>query len=156
MNIWCYKIGKTDAGPTSGFYTWAPSATLKRKSGSVDWLRSLIREHRFDVLHEPIPVSPKLPSMMFGLSVPVIIGPMNGGMDYPPNYDLAGRFERVIISILRWTSAFWNRIIPGKRHAALILVANKRTYDALPLILKISKVIEFVENGVDLDRFLDR
>jgi glycosyltransferase involved in cell wall biosynthesis len=91
--------------------------------------------------------------MMFGLSVPVIIGPMNGGMDYPPNYNFASRFERAVISIMRWTSAFWNEIIPGKRHAAVLLVANKRTYDALPSTIRDKRILEFVENGVDLDRF---
>jgi len=78
---------------------------------------------------------------------------MNGGMDYPPHYDLAGRFERATISMLRWMSTFWNAIIPGKKLAALILVANKRTYDALPSNIKNKRVIELVENGVDLGRF---
>ena len=135
VNIWCNKIGKLMPDRLAVF-TLGQSATLKRKSGSVAWLDLWSAHISLMFVHEPIPVSPKLPSMMFGLSVPVIIGPMNGGMDYPPNYDLAGRFERVIISMLRWTSAFWNTIIPGKRHAALILVANKRTYDALPSNLK--------------------
>ncbi len=90
---------------------------------------------------------------MFGLSVPVIIGPLNGGMDYPPNYDSVGRYERAFIALLRWTSAFWNRVIPGKLYASLILVANKRTYNALPSSIKHNRVLEFVENGVDPARF---
>ena len=105
------------------------------------------------MVHEPIPVSPKQPSVMFGVGAPVIIGPMNGGMDYPPHYNLAGRLERAIVSVLRWTSTLWNRIIPGKRRAALLLIANKRTFDALPFYTRPVKVIEFAENGVDLDRF---
>ena len=116
--------------------------------------KSLIKRHRFDLVHEPIPVSAKLPSMMFGLGVPVVIGPMNGGMDYPPHYNLTSPIERVVISLLRWTSTFWNTVAPGKRNAALILVANKRTYDALPSNVKHRRIIEFVENGVDLDRFV--
>ena len=39
---------------------------------------ALVKALRFDLIHEPIPVSPKIPSIMFGLGVPVIIGPMNG------------------------------------------------------------------------------
>ena len=46
----------------------------------------LIREHGIDVLHQPAPVAPSYPSMFFGLGRPLIIGPMNGGMDYPPAF----------------------------------------------------------------------
>src|SRR5262249_21150305 len=106
-----------------------------------------------DIIHEPIPVSPKMPSMLFGLSAPVIIGPMNGGMNYPPNYETNSRFERFVVSCLRRTAAFWNTVLPGKRQAALLLVANGRTRDALPVKLKSKRIIEFVENGVDVDLF---
>ena len=115
--------------------------------------RFLIHSQHFNLVHEPIPVSPKLPSMMFGLSVPVIIGPMNGGMDYPPNYDVTSRFERVTVAFMRWSAGLWNKLIPGKLNAALILVANQRTYNALPSNIQPKIMLEFAENGVDTDRF---
>jgi glycosyltransferase involved in cell wall biosynthesis len=152
VNIWCNKIGKLMPDRLAVFTLGAVSH-FETQIRQRRLARSLVHTYHFNVVHEPIPVSPKLPSMMFGLSVPVIIGPMNGGMDYPANYDLVGRFERSIIAILRRTSTFWNRILPGKLHAALILVANERTYNALPSNLKHKRVLEFVENGVDLDRF---
>jgi glycosyltransferase involved in cell wall biosynthesis len=93
---------------------------------------------------------------LFGLSAPVIIGPMNGGMDYPANYRLDSRFERLAVSVLRASAAFWNLLLPGKRHAARLLVANRRTYEALPATLKGRPVIELVENGVDADLFRPR
>jgi glycosyltransferase involved in cell wall biosynthesis len=43
----------------------------------------------------------------------------------------------------------FNFIIPGKRLARLILVANRRTREALPRGIK-GRVVELVENGVDL------
>jgi glycosyltransferase involved in cell wall biosynthesis len=152
LNIWCHKIGRLMPDRLAVF-TFGAVSHFETQIRQRRLARFLVHTYHFDIVHEPIPVSPKLPSMMFGLSVPVIIGPMNGGMDYPPNYDLAGPFERSIISVLRWTSAFWNRIMPGKRHAALILVANKRTFSALPSNLRRKWVLEFAENGVDLDRF---
>ena len=94
-------------------------------------VQSLIRKHFFNVVHEPIPVSPKLPSVLFGLSVPVVIGPMNGGMSSPPNYNLDSSFDRLFRYCLRSGSSFAN-LAAGKRRAALLLVANRRTYDALP------------------------
>jgi glycosyltransferase involved in cell wall biosynthesis len=151
-NIWCYKIGRYLPDRLAVF-TLGALSHFDTQVRQRRMAKALVRDHRFGVVHEPIPVSPKQPSMMFGLSAPVIIGPMNGGMDYPPNYNLANRFERAIISLLRRTSSFWNSIVPGKRQAALLLVANKRTREALPSNVKDKRIVEFVENGVDLDRF---
>ena len=36
-----------------------------------------------EVVHVPIPVSPKMPSLMWGLGAAVVMGPLNGGMEYP-------------------------------------------------------------------------
>ena len=30
------------------------------------------------MIHQPIPVSPREPSLLFGLGAPIVIGPMNG------------------------------------------------------------------------------
>ena len=152
INVWCSKLGRAMparlADFTSGVLSHLDTQVRQRRLA-----RSLVRMLRIDVIHEPIPVSPKIPSMMFGLSVPVVMGPMNGGMDYPPNYNLAGGLERLVIFILRATSAFWNWVLPGKRLAALLLVANRRTYEALPRGLRGARVLELVENGVDVEVF---
>jgi len=155
INVWCHRLGGLLPDRLTNFTVGALShldtQVRQRRLANV-----LIRSHGFNIIHEPIPVSPKQPSMMFGLSVPVVIGPMNGGMDYPPNYDFASRFERAMIALLRWTSSFWNRIFPGKSQASLLLVANKRTLDALPSSIKRKRILEVPENGVDLERFCCR
>ncbi|MBV5330365.1 MAG: hypothetical protein JZU65_22495, partial [Chlorobium sp.] len=46
--------------------------------------KKIVRTRHIDIIHEPSPVSPRQPSMMFGMGCPVVIGPMNGGMDFPP------------------------------------------------------------------------
>lgn len=115
-------------------------------------VRGLVASQRIDVIHQPMPVSPREPSMMFGFGVPVIIGPMNGGMDYPPGFQRGhgrGRIEKLLLDLGRMSSAAMNRLMPGKRRAAALLVANRRTRDALPRGL-CPQVIELVENGVDL------
>jgi len=155
LNIWCHKIGKLMPDRLA-LFTIGTISHIDTQVRQRRLARSLVRSHHFDIIHEPIPVSPKLPSMLYGLSVPVIIGPMNGGMDYPPNYNLVGRLERIIVFSLRFTADFWNRLLPGKRQAAMLLVANKRTYNALPAGLQKKRVVEFVENGVDLDLFRPR
>jgi glycosyltransferase involved in cell wall biosynthesis len=113
-------------------------------------VRRLVQEHGIDLVHQPMPVSPREPSMMFGVGVPVLIGPMNGGMDYPPAFGRhRGAVERTLLGVGRWSAAVLNLLMPGKRRAAALLVANRRTRDALPAGV-CRHVVEVVENGVDL------
>jgi glycosyltransferase involved in cell wall biosynthesis len=113
--------------------------------------RRLIRQEKIDVIHQPIPVAPRFPSLLSDLGVPVIIGPLNGGMDYPPafrgNEPWIGRTG---IAIGRLFSDFINLLLPGKKQADVVLVANQRTRQALPAGIR-GQVIEMVENGVDID-----
>lgn len=46
-------------------------------------VRRRVRELHVNIVHEPIPVSLQMQSMMHGVGAPVAIGPMNGGMTYP-------------------------------------------------------------------------
>ena len=113
-------------------------------------IRRLLREQAISVIHQPIPVSPKEPSLIFGMSVPVIIGPMNGGMHYPPGFQkLQSRTERLALATGRRLADLMNYLIPGKRQAAMLLVANERTRAALPRGV-CGNVVLLVENGVDL------
>ena len=101
-------------------------------------------------MHQPIPVSPKTPSQIWGVGVPVIIGPLNGGMEYPPAFrSEQGHLSRLALLIGRLLANSFNLVIPGKRLASLVLVANGRTKEALPAGIK-GDVVEMVENGVDL------
>lgn len=113
------------------------------------WIaRKIIQKHQINLIHQPSPVSPKIPSMMFGLKRPVIIGPMNGGMDYPPAFKhMNTAIESVSYFIFRSFSHVANVMIPGKLLANLLLVSNIRTQNALPK-LHAKRVEILVENGV--------
>ena len=112
--------------------------------------RRLVREQRIDVVHQPIPVSPKLSSILHKLGAPVVIGPMNGGMTYPEAFRrLEGPAVRLFLRVGRWSAQLVNRLMPGKLRAELLLVANERTRVALPAGVR-GRVVELVENGVDL------
>jgi glycosyltransferase involved in cell wall biosynthesis len=113
-------------------------------------VRELVRDHAIQVVHQPMPVSPKEPSMLFDLGVPVVIGPMNGGMNYPAAF--AKQQNPIVSAFLkvgRMSSHWFNAMVPGKRRSAVLLVANERTRQALPAAPQ-SRVIEMVENGVNL------
>ena len=109
----------------------------------------LIRDGRIDLVHQPIPVSPRAPSMIGGLGVPVVMGPLNGGMDFPTafrGYD--GAWLRLVYGLGRRLSGVGHLLADGKLRADVLLVANLRTARALPKGVR-GEVIELVENGVD-------
>lgn len=112
-------------------------------------VRRLIRDERITVIHQPIPVAPKFPSVLYGLGVPVVIGPLNGGMEYPPAFRRAEPWiSRAGIAVAGLFVNMANRLLPGKRLADVVLVANERTRLALPSGIQ-GRVIELVENGID-------
>jgi glycosyltransferase involved in cell wall biosynthesis len=111
--------------------------------------QDLIKQHGITVVHQPIPVSPKEPSLLYGLGVPVVIGPMNGGMRYPKDFRKSiSRYFQWLIPISNAMAQGMNYLLPGKLQAEVLLYANERTKKALPSNTK-GKLIELVENGVD-------
>jgi len=112
--------------------------------------RDAISRFGVTVVHQPMPVSPKEPSLLHGLGVPVVIGPMNGGMNYPAAFRRQqSSLLNGVVRVGRAAASAMNWLMPGKRRAAALLVANQRTRDALPAGTS-SNVITLVENGVDL------
>ncbi len=112
-------------------------------------IRQLINTQQIDLIHQPIFVSPKTPSLIFGMGVPVIMGPLNGGMTYAPAFQQSKRqLVMQVVHLGRGLSDILNLLIPGKRLAATVLVANQRTRDALPRGVR-GRIVELVENGVE-------
>jgi len=117
---------------------------------ALELAKTLIRTQRISVVHQPIPVSPREPSMLWNLSVPVVLGPMNGGMNYAPGFeDLESRTNQRAVTAARELSDAAHLVLRGKLEAELLLVANDRTRQALPKGVK-GRVVTLVENGVDL------
>jgi glycosyltransferase involved in cell wall biosynthesis len=113
-------------------------------------VRDLIWRESIDLVHQPSPVSPRFPSLMANLGVPVLVGPMNGGMEYPETFRKTESIMcRISVSLGRRMASLANSVIPGKKLAKVLLVANERTRRALPACVR-GQVIEVPENGVDL------
>lgn len=113
-------------------------------------VRRLVREKGANVVHQPIPVSAKEPSVMTGLGAPVVIGPLNGNMDWPRSFNHYDSFlTRAGMSVARFGAGLLNFLFRGKQEAAAVLVANERTRRGLPPGLK-GQVATMTENGVDL------
>jgi glycosyltransferase involved in cell wall biosynthesis len=144
-----WKLGKTLPDHvrsfTSDWLVHLVTQFMQRRA-----VRRLIKQYKFDIVHEPTPVSPRLPSMMYGLGAPVVIGPMNGNMTYPPGFHSRSLLERAFVPVARRLAYLANYLIPGKRQAEVLLVANERTRLALPSGYR-GKVRILCENGVDTD-----
>jgi glycosyltransferase involved in cell wall biosynthesis len=151
-DLWIHKIvfrlstylPRRVSESTLGLLNQAITQFLQRRL-----VRGLILRERINVIHQPIPVGPRFPSLLFGLGVPRVVGPLNGGMEYPPFYRRSeSKLSRIAIAFTRLFSDFANTLLPGKKHADVVLVANERTRRALPSGTR-GRVIELVENGVD-------
>jgi glycosyltransferase involved in cell wall biosynthesis len=124
---------------------------LERQLAMAPVIRRLVEELRIDVVHQPVSVSPTIPSPVRRTGVPVVMGPLNGGMNLPPSF--RGRDSR--LEALRKASApllrtALNRLVPGRREAAVVLVANERTRASLPSGLR-GQVRQLSDIGVELD-----
>jgi glycosyltransferase involved in cell wall biosynthesis len=128
---------------------WLMHAVTERYQRQI--VRQLVRADRATLVHAPTPISARMPSLLYGMGVPVIIGPLSGGMRYPPAFRyLEGFWERLLNHVGPVIADALNILMPGKRRAALLLVANQRTRDALPRNAT-SRIAFFVETGIDTD-----
>lgn len=152
LNIACHRLSRFVPVRIADF-TLGAISQLHNQMRLRKIAKRLVASLGVTMVHQPIPVSPKLPSFMHGLGAPVVIGPMNGGMDYPPGYRESGSIEEITIAVLRSTANLMNCMVPGKLRAACLLVANDRTRAALPDCVKSAPISTLVENGVDLRLF---
>jgi glycosyltransferase involved in cell wall biosynthesis len=125
---------------------------------SVKLASRFMATHGFTVCHQPTPVSPKHVTVLWnkekgGLGIPLVMGPMNGGITYPkPFRSRENLFDRVFVTIGRSFAGLAHTLFPGKRRAETLMVANTRTRNALPSGVR-GKIEHVVENGVDLTKY---
>ena len=115
-----------------------------------------IRRHEFDVVHRITPLSPTTPSILarfcWRASVPFVLGPLNGGVPWPREFDAARRREREWLSYVR--AAY--KLLPGYKstlaRSAAIIAGSRSTLREVPGKFR-QKCIYLPENAVDPARF---
>jgi glycosyltransferase involved in cell wall biosynthesis len=118
-----------------------------------------IANKEFDVVHRLVPVSPASPSSLATrcreVGVPFVIGPLNGGLLWPPGFEEARKREGEYPSVLREL----HRLMPGyyatRRDATAIVVASKNTMNQVPRVFR-NKTFYLPENAIDPARFTAR
>lgn len=110
----------------------------------------------FDLVHRITPLTPTAPSSLARrcdkIRVPFIVGPLNGGVPWPPGFQAALRAEREWLAYVR--SAY--RLLPGARsmlrYSAAIIAGSRYTQSEVPALYQ-SKSFYVPENGIDPRRF---
>lgn len=106
---------------------------LERQLAMVPRIRRLIRELAIDVVHQPISVSPTIPSPLVGLGVAVVMGPLNGGMSLPRGLrERDNQLDRWVKAARPYVATMSNALLRGRLEADILLVANQRTAQQLP------------------------
>jgi glycosyltransferase involved in cell wall biosynthesis len=118
-----------------------------------------IKKGEFDVVHRVTPVSPTAPSTLARrcarAGVPFVMGPLNGGLAWPPGFEGRRRSEREWLSYVRALYKLMPGYSSARKHSAAIIVGSEATRGQLPKKY-LHKTFLLPENGVDLARFGSR
>jgi glycosyltransferase involved in cell wall biosynthesis len=115
-----------------------------------------IRDGEFSLVHRLTPLSPTLPSPIAArcaaAGTPFVLGPLNGGVPWPAQFDAARRREKEWLSYVR----DGYRLLPGylqtRRSAAAILIGSRDTWLQMPRTF-LGKCFYVPENAIDPARF---
>jgi glycosyltransferase involved in cell wall biosynthesis len=147
---WMYHLGKHLPDRIS-YFTAGFVSRVYTQFQALQVARQLVRTEGVTVVHQPMPVSPREPTLLRKLGVPVVIGPMNGNIDFPLGFRRQQhRFVHAAVVMARSVAqALTKFLLPGKLEAAALIVANARTRSALPSKYP-GRIYTIPENGVDL------
>lgn len=117
-----------------------------------------IRKGRYDIVHRVTPLSPTqsgpLAAHCGRAGVPFVLGPLNGGVPWPREFEAARRAEREWLSYVR--GAY--RYLPGRRKmlnaASCIIAGSRHTASEFPG--QRDRIVWLPENAIDPARFPSR
>jgi glycosyltransferase involved in cell wall biosynthesis len=116
-----------------------------------------IAAQEYDLVHAMTPVLPRYPVLLARAcaTVPFVLGPVNGGLPFPPGFGDLARSEFDSYGVLRRVA----RRLPGYaatyRRASAVLVGSKHTREMLLGMFPelAGRTIDFSENGVGPEFF---
>ncbi|WP_293907912.1 glycosyltransferase family 4 protein [Phenylobacterium sp.] len=107
------------------------------------WIREAIsRGEHFDVAHQVVPVAMRYPSPALGFGIPLVMGPVGGGLSSPPGLAADEGSTPWYMNLRRFDRARM-RLDPLLR----------RTYEQADCVLGIAEYVRDLLEGLDLRRF---
>lgn len=115
-----------------------------------------LKAGKYDLVHRVTPLSPTVSSPIAkrcaNSGIPFLMGPINGGLPWPPGFDVERRQEREWLSYVRGVY----KLLPGRKRtleaASAVIVGSQHTLKEMPDKYR-GKCIYMPENGVDFARF---
>lgn len=152
--------GVLRGGSTLGWTTkTALSSMVYPYFESLVWKRYRDAIHRgeFDVVHRLTPLTPTAPSPLhrkcLKAGVPFILGPLNGGLPWPPGYGDVRRKEKEWLSYVRSAYKFWPGVRSTVSRAAAVIAGSRHTQTELSRLGRRDDVFYMPENGIS-EQFL--
>ncbi|MEI6656042.1 MAG: glycosyltransferase family 4 protein [Verrucomicrobiota bacterium] len=118
-----------------------------------------LKAGEFDLVHRITPLSPTTPSYLAKklavIGVPLVLGPLNGGIPWPAGFHQIRRAEREWLGYVRDLY----RLLPGlkatRQLASALVLASRHTYGEVTGTLAAleKKAIWLPENAIDPERF---
>ncbi len=118
--------------------------------------RDRLKARAFDIVHRITPLTPTANSSLAPrcarLGVPFILGPLNGGVPWPPGFERERWREREMLSYLRAFYRFSPARIRMLSASRVIIAGSRATAAEIPARHR-NKVVHMPENGIDPARF---
>lgn len=112
-----------------------------------------LREGQFDLIHRITPLTPTYPSPLAGwTTVPMLAGPLNGGLPWPKEYPELRRREREWLAPFRRAHRALPYFRSTYRHLAGVIAGSRHTATEIPEGYT-GRRYEMPENGIDPARF---
>ncbi len=118
-----------------------------------------LRDGEFDLVHRVTPPSPTVASLMSArcrdVGVPFLLGPLNGGVPWPRQFDATRRKEREWLSYLRPVHKLLPAYRSTRHRSSAILIGSRDTWAQMPRACR-DRCFYVPENGIDPSRFTVR
>lgn len=146
-----FRGGETLSWTTNMAMAWPAYIYFERQV--FKQFRGELERAEFDLIHRITPVSPTMGSPLASLAdVPMILGPLNGGLPWPKEYPELRLREREWLVPLRMIYKRLPYYRSTYRHAAAVIAGSRHTASEIPAAFT-GKRFYMPENGVDPDRF---